>query len=107
MSMYPLGNGINRIKLNYNIPLPFRWWSTGVKIMKTDLFRPLTTPEEARQYIQDLCDNGEIYHFDDDAEDVIWDGFTPTSEDIRQLDANRDRLFEVLEDPFEFVTLAD
>lgn len=41
--------------------------------MKTKLPESITTVDEAKAFIKELYDNGEAFHPEDDATDIIWD----------------------------------
>lgn len=53
--------------------------------MKTKLPEAITTVEEAKAFITDLFNNGEGYHPEDDAFDVIWTSSNPTIVEKMQL----------------------
>lgn len=59
--------------------------------MRTQLPFCIDTVEEAQEFLRELFDNGESYHPEDDAHDIIWNG---THVDMFE----KDRLNELMED---------
>lgn len=50
--------------------------------MKTILPVAITTPEEAKAFLTALSDNGEVFHPEDDAHDIVWNVCpAPTTEE--------------------------
>jgi len=71
--------------------------------MKTNLNIDIKTISDANKFILELFINNELFHFDDNAEDIIWFECEPTSEEIKQLNSLVNQLFEIENyDPFEF-----
>ena len=72
--------------------------------MKTNLGIEIKTISDANKFILELFNNNELFHFDDNAEDIIWSECEPTSEEIKQLNNLVSQLFEIENyDPFELV----
>ena len=71
--------------------------------MKTNLNIEIKTISDANKFILELFNNNELFHFDDDAEDIIWSECEPTAEEIKQLNNLVNQLFEIENyDPFDF-----
>ncbi len=67
--------------------------------MKTNLERSITNKVHADEFITELFNNNELFHFDDDIED---DWFELTKEEKQKLESLVDKLFEIDNyDPFE------
>lgn len=75
--------------------------------MKTKLPEKIETEEQAKAFLQDLINNGEIYHPEDDAFDIIWnipDMENPTFAECIQLNNLMDQIYALdLFDPCEFI----
>lgn len=71
--------------------------------MQTNLKTTIETQEQAKTYIRELWKNGELYHLEDNAKDVVWDPCLPSETEMLLLDSNRDKIFKVLPDPFKFI----
>lgn len=67
--------------------------------MKFD--KKITTPEQAERFINDLCKNDLAFHFDDDVQEIFKGRFEDL--EIKQLDSRINEIFEILEDPFEYL----
>ena len=71
--------------------------------MKTNLGIEIKTISDANKFILELFNNNELFHFDDNVEDITWFECEPTSEEIKQLNNLVNQLFEIENyDPFEF-----
>ena len=71
--------------------------------MKTNLGIEIKTISDANKFTLELFNNNELFHFDDNAEDITWFECEPTSEEIKQLNNLVNQLFEIENyDPFEF-----
>ena len=66
-----------------------------------DFSQKLTSPETAKKFIFDLCKNDLAFHFDDDVKDTFGSNFSELQ--ISQLETRLDEIFELLEDPFEYL----
>ncbi len=53
--------------------------------MLTTLPATIATIDEAKQFLNELHMNGETWHFEDDARDVIWTTSSPTETEAMQL----------------------
>lgn len=84
--------------------------------MKTTLPTTITTIEEAEAFLTDLYNNGESYHPEDDAHDIVWSGDIfgfPSRDDAMQLNelmhqiyalpGNDGRHTDLAFDPCEFL----
>lgn len=54
--------------------------------MKTDLNRTIASVDDAKQFLIDLFNNGESYHPEDSAFDIIWDDIEPSKAQLEELD---------------------
>jgi hypothetical protein len=69
--------------------------------MKTILPVSITTIDQAKAYVKELWDNGEIYHFDDRASSISGDPFEGHT---RKMDSLRDQMYQLPGfDVFEYV----
>ncbi len=65
--------------------LIFNLYDKPIK-MKTNLPTAITTIEEAKAFLTELHTNGEHYHPEDDAHDILWDiNNTPNRDECMQL----------------------
>lgn len=82
--------------------------------MKTLLPKSINTVTEAKIYLASLFFNGESYHPEDSAKDIVWDGCNPPTEteaalmdklmeDIYNLDGNNGNHTTPKFDPCEFL----
>jgi hypothetical protein len=78
--------------------------------MKTVLPTSITTVEEAKAFLTDLYDNGEMFHPEDNAHDVVWQTCTPTYKEKEQLNKLMYEVFclaemsdDVCFDPWRFL----
>ena len=73
--------------------------------MKTKIPESINSLEEAYCFLKDLVDNAEIWHPDDDATDVIWDGTDepPTPEEAAMLNKLMDEVRDYDPDPCCFI----
>lgn len=62
--------------------------------MKTKLPESINTVEEAKDFLQNLHNNGESYHPEDDAHDILWTGANPTPEECDQLNKLMSDIYE-------------
>lgn len=68
--------------------------------MKTNFDRVLETKMDAIKFIKELHDNDELFHFDEDVFEIMWDeDVTFTFNELKELDRLRDRCFELLPCP--------
>ena len=61
---------------------------------KTNLKRTIKTDRDAIRFILDLFFNGEDYHPEDDAHDVIWYTFKPTKTERDQLNNLMNQIYQ-------------
>lgn len=75
--------------------------------MKTLLPANISTVDQAKEFINNLLNNGECYHFDDDAKDVLFDDGTYFSEsEAIKLNILMNEIYLLPNfDPFEYVLL--
>ena len=66
-----------------------------------DFSQKLTSPRAAKKFIHDLCKNDLAFHFDDDVKDTFSRQFSELQ--ISQLQTRLNEIFELLEDPFEYL----
>lgn len=75
--------------------------------MKTKLPEKIETEEQAKAFLQELINNGEIYHPEDQAEDIIFNlpfDQMPSVEDCMQLNVLMDQIYALdTFDPCEFI----
>lgn len=77
---------------------------------KTILPNAITSVAEAKKYLKELCKNGESYHPDDPAKDIVWSCDEPTAKQKKQLDKLMTDIFSLKEvqnnfefDPYGFI----
>ena len=71
--------------------------------MKTDLKRTIKSEADVKEYLSELFANGEMYHLEDCASEVVWQsGEHPTNEEILRLNGLACKCFEYMEDPLEY-----
>lgn len=72
--------------------------------MKTLLPQQITSELEAKKYLSDLEKNGELYHPDDPAEDIIDQNgaFIFTPEEAPKLNSLMAQVFKHLSDPYSY-----
>ena len=63
--------------------------------------KKITSPGEAKRFIHDLCKNDLAFHFDDDVKETFERQLEEL--EIKQLDLRINEIFEILEDPFEYL----
>ena len=63
--------------------------------------KKLTSKNEAKQFIFDLCKNNLAFHFDDDIKDIFKGRLNEL--EIKQLNNRLDEIFKILEDPFKYL----
>lgn len=64
--------------------------------MKTELPKELKTIEEATKFLHDLTDNGEAYHPEDSAHNIIWNlEEEPTEEECDHLNKLMDDIYDL------------
>lgn len=66
--------------------------------MKTVLPKEINTVDEAKKFLFELLANGESYHPEDDAHDIIW--ATPAGQQA-PTDAEKDQLNDLMSDIYE------
>ena len=66
-----------------------------------DFSQKLTFPSAAKKFIFDLCKNYLAFHFDDDVKETFGRQFSELQ--ISQLETRLNEIFELLEDPFEYL----
>ena len=71
--------------------------------MKTNIWMVIDSRETAEQYILELIKNGEIYHLEDDANDITFDFGELNEIQAKQMNLQADLCFEFMEDPFDFI----
>lgn len=72
--------------------------------MKTVLPQSITTAEEAKKFLQDLDNNGELFHPEDDPREIVWSCRVPTVCELRMLSDLMQQVLAIPEfDPFLFV----
>jgi hypothetical protein len=81
--------------------------------MRTRLPLRIDTVEEAKEFLTDLYNNGEAYHPEDDAHDIIWvgtevsmfekDRLNELMQNIYDLPCNSDRYPDLGFDPCEHI----
>jgi hypothetical protein len=76
--------------------------SQNRKEMKTKLPESITTIEEAKLLLRDLHSNGESFHPEDSAHDIIWSTAEPTEEEKDQLDKLMSEIYNLPEVPDSF-----
>ena len=64
--------------------------------------KKLTTPEKAKQFIFDLKKNDLAFHFDDDIKDIFKNRLSDV--EIEELKERIDEIFEILDNPFKYLT---
>lgn len=75
--------------------------------MKTKLPNYISTLDEAKVYLEELCKNGEAYHPDDDATQIVWDkGIKePTMDEAIKMNSLMDQVWDVaLSNDFDIYT---
>jgi len=86
--------------------------------MKTVLPKSISTVEEAKVFLLALYNNNEVYHPEDDAHDIIWDGVTVSDAEADQLNKLMNDIYslddytmfngkELTFDPCEFLNSLD
>jgi len=72
--------------------------------MKTTLPTKIETVEEAKNFLTDLCNNGESYHPDSSAFDIVWPNIvSPTIKEMKQLDCLMDMIMALDFDPYKTI----
>lgn len=69
--------------------------------MRTKLFRSIDNEQEARQFLKELFDNGESYHPEDDARDIIFPEVNPTYDERNKLNSLMAQSYNLLSDTFD------
>lgn len=70
--------------------------------MKTQLPLEIKTIKGAEQFLTDLYNNGESFHPEDDAHEIIWSGKAPTESECNQLNELMDAIYQLEDfDPCE------
>lgn len=54
-------------------------------MLRTNVNRVIKTKEDAEAYLTELFNNGESYHPEDNAHDIIWNTASPTSWEKKKL----------------------
>lgn len=57
----------------------------ALRKMKTSLPDSIATVETAKEFLKNLKENGELFHPDDNAHDIIWSCEPPTYEECERL----------------------
>ena len=73
--------------------------------MKTVLPNEIKTVEQAKAFLTDLHNNGEAYHPEDDAHEIVWNTEErPTTNDMNMLNFLMDEIYKLPDfDPCEFL----
>jgi len=75
--------------------------------MKTQLPQTITTAEEAKAFLDELWRNGETFHPDDNAHDIVWCSHVdpkPTFEQCEQLNNLMDDMLTIPHfDPYSYL----
>lgn len=72
--------------------------------MTTNLDRTISNTEDAQAFLQDLMNNGEIWHPDDNAHDVIWMiKEPPTHTEMDKLNELMHDVHKYINDPPQYV----
>lgn len=75
--------------------------------MKTKLPTEIKSIDEAKKFLSDLYVNGEVYHPEDDAHDIVWnflpESDVPTGEECDRLNKLMGQVYGIGLDPCEFV----
>ena len=72
--------------------------------MKTQLPTEIKTIKDAEQFLTELSKNGESFHPEDDAHDIIWSGETPSTSECDQLNKLMDDIYQLEDfDPCGFL----
>lgn len=65
--------------------------------MKTNLNRAITNEYDAVEFLYELWENGEEYHPEDDALDIVWNGIPhaerPTEDECKQLNSLMESIY--------------
>jgi len=72
--------------------------------MKTQLPSEIKTIESAKKFLSDLSNNGESFHPEDDAHDIIWSCESPSESECDQLNKLMDDIYQLEDfDPCGFL----
>lgn len=71
--------------------------------MKTILSQAITSVQEAENFLTTLYNNGESFHPEDDAHDVIFPGTQPYIAECDKLNSLMEQCFALDFDPCEFL----
>ena len=72
--------------------------------MKTKLPKRINTISEAKAFLTALHNNGEAFHPDDDAHDIVWNTSTPTNQELDLLNTLMGDILNLNGfDPYEFL----
>lgn len=72
--------------------------------LTTNTYRTIETPEEAKQFLKDLHDNGELYHPEDSAKDIVFNNINPTEQEREALNNLMEQVYKVADfDPCEYI----
>jgi hypothetical protein len=73
--------------------------------MKTNLNRVIESEQDALEYLWELYDNGEAYHPEDDASDIVYRStdIQPNEDEIEQLNSLMECVYMYIYDPCEIL----
>lgn len=72
--------------------------------MKTILPNKITSIEEAKNFLKSLSENGEMFHPEDDANDINFEDDSPTKEECDKLNTLMDEVYSFDGfDPCEYI----
>lgn len=62
--------------------------------MRTTLPIEINSIQDAEKFLKELNDNGEAYHPEDDAFDIVWNGTEPVENEKTHLNELMDQCYE-------------
>jgi len=71
--------------------------------MKTKIPEKIETKEEAEAFLLELHRNGEAYHPDDDAHEILWKDADVSKKDRNALNKTMDQIYALGVDPCEIL----
>lgn len=63
--------------------------------MKTQLPSDINTIADAEKFLSELAKNGESFHPEDDANDIIWSGESPSKSECDHLNKLMDDIYQL------------